>query len=616
MGKERCSLVVVAALLGGLLIPSSSSAAEGSIRLIPEAGRIANGTEVTIRITAEQVRDLYGIQFRLQADPDIWRYEKHAISGRYTEFASPQQSGETGDRAFALIRRNIGDISEQASAEIASITYRARIPGVSEIRLHDVLAVSSETYINEHGKKDLSVLPLSVSQSVKIEVSAAGDVEPPSPAPGSAAPSPIGPSRFDSELQRLTGLLSDREQALALARQLIRRTELAAAAGEENGRRIGTLDSGELADRLRQLQQLQRLLRQNGLTVPLSVTVPMEQGSFAEVRLTAADWQLLSDAGVDLLLAAGQMDLRVPAGSFRAREGEEIAWTAEPISAAAAAGSGDASADYMPLTAYRLEAEAIGADGNRKKIAGFDKPVGLELRYKPGAGREELLGLYTREDRADNWTYIPAGKQDTGSGSFTAELEHFSEYAVIEYAKRYSDTADVYAEARKAIEVLTARHVIEGVDAERFAPRQAVTRAEFTALLVRSLQLPLPEMAAAGFADAEPDKWYTRYIRSAFEAGLIEGDAEGRMNPEAPITREQLAVMAARARSLMPEQSRSPEAAYTPYADDAQISGWARSAVYEAQASGLLVGMEQSRFAPLAETTRADAAVFLLRLAK
>ena len=77
---------------------------------------------------------------------------------------------------------------------------------------------------------------------------------------------------------------------------------------------------------------------------------------------------------------------------------------------------------------------------------------------------------------------------------------------------------------------------------DKFNPDGEITRAEFAALLVRSLGLN-EETDALSFTDVGPDEWYTGVIGAAVSSGLINGYKDGTFRPDALISREQMVTM-------------------------------------------------------------------------
>ena len=101
---------------------------------------------------------------------------------------------------------------------------------------------------------------------------------------------------------------------------------------------------------------------------------------------------------------------------------------------------------------------------------------------------------------------------------------------------------------QKAIEDLASRGIINGKGENRFDPNATMTRAEFAAIIVRSLGLT--PKATNAFTDVAADAWYAGYVGTAYSYGIITGVGNGRFNPSGTITRQEAAVMVARAAKL------------------------------------------------------------------
>lgn len=99
-----------------------------------------------------------------------------------------------------------------------------------------------------------------------------------------------------------------------------------------------------------------------------------------------------------------------------------------------------------------------------------------------------------------------------------------------------------------AIEALSARGIIHGKTDNAFAPNDTMTRAEFAAIVTRSLGLE-PKINQA-FSDVAADAWYAGYIGTANAYGIVNGTSANQFTPEGVITREEAAVMIARAAVL------------------------------------------------------------------
>ncbi|MEK8127937.1 S-layer homology domain-containing protein [Paenibacillus filicis] len=187
-----------------------------------------------------------------------------------------------------------------------------------------------------------------------------------------------------------------------------------------------------------------------------------------------------------------------------------------------------------------------------------------------------------------------------------------SAYGVVKYRKTFLDTEGHWAQAD--IELLASKLVVQGTAEDRFTPDTNVTRAEFASLLVRSLGLPVHQ-ADVPFKDVRTGDWFYDTVGTAVNAGLIEGFEDGTFQPGATITREQMAVMIARALKTAGSAPKAGHAgALDAFRDQNAVSAWAKEALSLSVDLGLMNGMTDSTIEPANHATRAQAAVILKRL--
>jgi len=155
--------------------------------------------------------------------------------------------------------------------------------------------------------------------------------------------------------------------------------------------------------------------------------------------------------------------------------------------------------------------------------------------------------------------------------------------------------------------------IVEGVSAHTFMPNAAVTRTEFAVMLLRALRIEIDnEAGAVSFSDQDSiPKWATQAIRTAVAKGILTGYPDGTLKPVQTVSRSEMAAMVSRA---MNWQAGKAGNAY--FSDETSIPAWAKDYVAAARERGVLTGRDGNRFAPDGLTTRAEAAVVLLRLWK
>ena len=103
-------------------------------------------------------------------------------------------------------------------------------------------------------------------------------------------------------------------------------------------------------------------------------------------------------------------------------------------------------------------------------------------------------------------------------------------------------------ENQTAIEGLAKRNIINGKTDNSFEPNSTMTRAEFATITVRALGLPLKVNYT--FTDVTENDWFYSYVNTAYSYGIVNGVSDAEFNPSGTITREEAAVMLARAAKL------------------------------------------------------------------
>lgn len=172
--------------------------------------------------------------------------------------------------------------------------------------------------------------------------------------------------------------------------------------------------------------------------------------------------------------------------------------------------------------------------------------------------------------------------------------------------------------AAGAIRELVARGYIKGYPDGTFQPNRKLTRAEFVTLVVRALELQVSNEASPEvmFSDTQ-GHWAQDAIAAARNHGLIQGYSNDMFAPNEPITREQMAVILAKAHAYglkSDGQSAREPGAVLHYEDAGHISIWARDAIQWAAEQQMMVGLPNHRFQPQENAVRAEAAVVLLKL--
>lgn len=233
----------------------------------------------------------------------------------------------------------------------------------------------------------------------------------------------------------------------------------------------------------------------------------------------------------------------------------------------------------------------------------------VEISVTDAKLKGKLLGLYIKEQGDGSYRYAGGGF-DASAGTLDAQLVNQGEFAVYERLKAFSDVPSTHW-AYEAVSSLVAKQVVTGTTTDHYSPSVTTTRAEIAVMLVRALGLRNSGDQAV-FADVSDSAWYAAEVSAAYTAGLIQGRRVGEFLPDAPVTRQELAILLLRAFQKSGGQPGGTVAA--DYSDDSGIAEWAREAVNKASSSGLFTGNAAGNFAPLRPSTRAEIAQAIDRM--
>jgi len=181
----------------------------------------------------------------------------------------------------------------------------------------------------------------------------------------------------------------------------------------------------------------------------------------------------------------------------------------------------------------------------------------------------------------------------------------------IKFAETSFRDLDNHSWAVAQIGALASAGVVNGVSEYSFAPGNMVTREQFVKMLVEAFDLTGSEKIS--FTDANENEWYYKYLQIAFANKIVNGVSETEFGVGQPITREQMATMVYR---VIVSLELPINDALKLFDDDAEISGFAKTAVGSMAANGIINGVGNNMFAPLENAERAAAAVLIYNVMK
>ena len=118
----------------------------------------------------------------------------------------------------------------------------------------------------------------------------------------------------------------------------------------------------------------------------------------------------------------------------------------------------------------------------------------------------------------------------------TAPEELARQWGLEFQGRTFSDTAS--SPFAQAIDTLAVYGLISGYEDGTFHPGEAITRAEFSAMVASALNLRRSD--SAPFSDVDPSAWYAGAVNAMAAKGFLSGDGDGRFRPEDTISYEEM----------------------------------------------------------------------------
>lgn len=222
--------------------------------------------------------------------------------------------------------------------------------------------------------------------------------------------------------------------------------------------------------------------------------------------------------------------------------------------------------------------------------------------YDPGTGSTGSSGSLgfggsTSSSSSPSPTAAPEGENETPTGSSS-----FSDVPKEHWAYEY-------------ISELTSRGIINGYDDGSFRPDANVTRAEFVTILCRAAGADATVSTSdtdIAFSDVTLGDWYYEYAIWAAGTGITNGTSETEFSPNENILRQDICVMLDRYSTNIAASPLAPAESAGAFADDGEISDYAKDSVYKLKSAGIVNGTGDNRFEPQTGATRSETAKMVL----
>ena len=353
---------------------------------------------------------------------------------------------------------------------------------------------------------------------------------------------------------------------------------------------------------------------ENGIAVTVPITSAAGQTSF-NVTIKAQTLDLLVKENVRQFTVAIDHLVSVNIGLDTLKQldaasaGGDIILRANKVDALR---STEAKAAIETRPAYDLSLVYLSG-GKETPITSLNgHTISVRLSYTPAKGEQtgNLYAVYV--DDAGKVEWITKSSYDASLKAVVFETGHFSVYGV-----GYKNPAPAFTDihnhwAADNILFAASRGLLSGTSDTTFSPNTGMTRGMFVTALGRLAGINPDSYKTGKFTDVKADAYYAPYVNWAAQNGIVEGVTATTFAPDTNINREQMAViMANYAKKLGYDLPKTLQA--VTFADNAQISSWAKNAVRAMQQAGILAGKNGNKFDPKGTATRAEVVTVLRR---
>ena len=353
---------------------------------------------------------------------------------------------------------------------------------------------------------------------------------------------------------------------------------------------------------------------ENGIGVTVPITPAAGQTSF-NVTIKAQTLDLLVKENVRQFTVATDHLVSVTIGLDTLKQldtasaGGDIILRADKVDALR---STEAKAAIGTRPAYDLSLVYLSG-GKETPIANLNgHTISVRLPYTPAKGEQtgNLYAVYV--DDAGKVEWITKSSYNASLKAVVFETGHFSVYGV-----GYKNPAPAFTDitghwAADNILFAASRGLLSGTSDTTFSPGTGMTRGMFVTALGRLAGINPDSYQTGKFTDVKADAYYAPYVNWAAQTGIVECVTATTFAPDTNINREQMAVImknyAAKLGYDLPQTLKA-----VTFADNTQISSWAKDAVKSMQQAGILAGKNENKFDPKGTATRAEVATVLRR---
>jgi hypothetical protein len=331
------------------------------------------------------------------------------------------------------------------------------------------------------------------------------------------------------------------------------------------------------------------------------------EGVTTELHLTIADMKAMpAEAQIDETYIynskAGEKSVHV--------KGVSLAYVLTELAGVTA---DNAEVSFTASDAYPIDPQMLQdvLDPELKYVLAYE--IDGELIDNDGIAENEEIVVYRKLKEAGEFGTVYKMVVTISVGEATeipVEPDPEEEGEAIEF----TDITEEFTYAEMAIQELAKKGIINGMGNGLYAPAGSLTRAQISKIMVESLGYQQVDYKG-GFSDVDASDWFGGYVQAAIDAGIFVGYPDGTFKPDQVISRQEMAVVAARGAIKMelvtPERVAKFVMEKSAYMDKEAVPEWAANEVAWLEAQGVFVEIAVENFEPVKVVNRAEAAVIV-----
>lgn len=260
---------------------------------------------------------------------------------------------------------------------------------------------------------------------------------------------------------------------------------------------------------------------------------------------------------------------------------------------------------------YSIKVSSMTQSGEKTEIIKtLQDYMRLEIPLAAAGVSSQMTGMKENES-GTGLSPLPTSFATSGQDSYATVYTYVPGNIVVVRGERtFTDISDHWAQ--DSITAMACKALVNGKSDDAFYPDDDIIRAEFAAIVNRSMGYP--PSTFSGLPGVSADDWYAQDMAIAAARGLMVVDSSG-MRPQDRITRAEIATILQRvdkANNALAEDAATD--VLTGFADNSLIPDWANSSLAWAVQNEIMRGDDDNSLNAEDNATRAESLVMITRL--